>query len=114
MIVLKLELWPLGDETRAREIGRTYIANDGQASAADPRRGDYVAAVCRRGTTAVPRELGGQGKATRSTDVTLSFDDEVLPDSEPVRGEVKDYPRQAYNVWRLVIRALRACFPEER
>lgn len=93
MIVVKLELWPLGDESRAREIGRTYIANDGTGTA---DRGDYQVAVCRRGTNAVPAPINPDGpKATRT-------------------GEVKDYPRLAYNVWRLIARALLSAFPEER
>ena len=29
------------------------------------------------------------------------------------RGTVLDYPRLSYNVWRLIIRSLLACFPEE-
>ena len=29
-------------------------------------------------------------------------------------GRVDDYPRLSYNMWRLVIRALLSCFPEER
>ena len=34
---------------------------------------------------------------------------------KPLRtGEVLDYPRLSYNVWRLVIRALRSAFPEEK
>lgn len=28
-------------------------------------------------------------------------------------GEVNNYPRVSYNIWRLVIRALRSAFPEE-
>lgn len=107
MIVVKVELWPMGSEVAAKEIGRTYIANDGAGSR---DLGDYKVAVCRRGTTAVPREiypedlskyppevverLGGAPKAARA-------------------GEVKDYPRLSYNVWRLVARALLAAFPEE-
>lgn len=103
MIVVKLEIWPGGNEERAKEIGRTYIANDGSGS---QDRGDYKVAVCRRGTTQVPCELfdeadaqiaGGLGvpRATRA-------------------GTVKDYPRLAYNVWRLITRSLLAAFPEER
>jgi hypothetical protein len=103
MLVIKIELWPRGDRTKAREIGRTYIANVG----GDTERGDYEAAVCRRGTTSqlatdpdwyhrTPMPLDPSGpKATRT-------------------GSVHDYPRQSYNVWRLVIRALLSCFPEER
>lgn len=34
---------------------------------------------------------------------------------QPLRcGGVRRYPRLAYNVWRLVIRALASAFPEER
>ena len=29
-------------------------------------------------------------------------------------GEVNDYPRLSYNVWRLIIRALKSAFPEEK
>jgi hypothetical protein len=32
MIVVKIELWPFGDESRAREIGRAEIWNDGSGS----------------------------------------------------------------------------------
>ena len=33
----------------------------------------------------------------------------------PLRtGSVKNYPRLSYNVWRLVIRALKSAFPEEK
>lgn len=96
MITVKIELWPLGDESSAKEIGRMYIANDGKTSAQDPSRGNYEVAACRRGTTAVPQPIDPDGpKATRV-------------------GSVKDYPRLVYNVWRLIARATLACFPEER
>lgn len=93
MITVKIELWPFGDEKRAREIGRMYIANTGGGT---PDRGDYEVAVCRRGTIAVPAPINPEGpKATRS-------------------GFVLGYPRLAYNVWRLIARALLSSFPEER
>jgi hypothetical protein len=92
MITVKIELWPHGDEKRAQEIGRMYIANVGGTDI----RGDYDVAVCRRGTDKVPAPVDPGGpKATRS-------------------GHVKDYPRLAYNVWRLIARALLSAFPEER
>lgn len=47
-------------------------------------RGDYVVNVFRKGSSVVLR-----------------------------RGHVFDYPRQSYNVWRLVCRALKSAFPEE-
>jgi hypothetical protein len=94
MIVVKIELWPGGAENhpRKQEIGRMYIANVG----GDIQRGDYQVAVCRRGSTAVPQPILPSGPMpTRS-------------------GEVRDYPRLAYNVWRLITRALKSAFPEER
>jgi len=34
---------------------------------------------------------------------------------EPLRtGNIKNYPRLSYNVWRLVIRSLLSAFPEEK
>ena len=33
MLVVKIEIWPLGDERGAKEICRGYIANDGKMSA---------------------------------------------------------------------------------
>lgn len=91
MITVKIEMWPGGSEKCKREIGRMYIANVG--GTAD--RGDYMAAVCRRGSVVVPQPINPKGpKPTRS-------------------GSVLNYPRLAYNVWRLVCRALRDAFPEE-
>lgn len=74
------------------EIGRMYITNDGEGSA---ERGSYDVAVCRRGTTRIPAPCDLLGpKPTRS-------------------GRVENYPRLAYNVWRLISRALLSAFPEE-
>lgn len=105
MIAIKIELWPRGVEARAREIGRMYIANDG---AGTPDRGDYKVAVCRRGTNAVPREIYDDGDRAM-IEATAGA---KLPKSARA-GEVKDYPRLAYNVWRLIARAALAAFPEE-
>lgn len=97
MLVVRIELWPHGEETKAREIGRTYIAN----VKSNGKRADYKVAVCRRGTTTCPWPHGSD------------LENKKRP--EPVRiGSVKNYPRTSYNVWRLVLRALRDCFPEER
>jgi hypothetical protein len=38
MVVVKVELWPNGDETKARTIGRIKIANDGTGTL---ERGNY-------------------------------------------------------------------------
>jgi hypothetical protein len=93
VIVVRIEMWPHGDRLRARELGRMYLANDGTGSA---ERGNYDVAVCRKGTNSVPRPISPNGPdATRA-------------------GRVESYPRQAYNVWRLIARALRSAFPEEK
>ncbi len=90
MIVVKIELWPLGSEERRREIGRMYIANDGSGTQV---RGNYKAVVCRRGTTENP--LRGRVRAVRE-------------------GHVENYPRKSANVWKLIMRCLRSAFPEEK
>lgn len=93
MIRIRVEMCPHGDERpeAVREIGRAYIANVGGNAV----RGDYKVAVCRRGSTAVPAPIDPVGpKATRS-------------------GSVRGYPRLAYNMWRLIHRAILACFAEE-
>ena len=92
MIVLIAQMWPGGDPSKAYEIGRTYIANAG----GHITRGDYQVAVCRRGSTAVPKPIDPDGPA-------------------PTRqAQVKNYPRLAYNPWRLFARAIVAAFPEEK
>ena len=92
MIVVKIEMWPKGSEEKRYELGRTYIYNCG----GDARRGDYQVRVCRKGDfePEARRIVAGEG-FTRT-------------------GEVRNYPRLSYNVWRLVSRALRSAFPEEK
>jgi hypothetical protein len=34
MVVVKIEIWPHGDESKAREIGRAKIANDNSGTSA--------------------------------------------------------------------------------
>lgn len=89
MLVVKIEMWPKGDASRAREIGRTYIANEGGSLT----RGDYGVRVCRRGRF--------EQTSFESTKFARS-------------ARVLEYPRLRFNIWRLVLRALAAAFPEER
>jgi hypothetical protein len=74
------------------EIGRMYIANTDEGTT---ELSDYDVGVCRRGTTKVPAEVGGVARSARS-------------------GKVLQYPRLAYNVWRLIARAVLSAFPEEQ
>jgi hypothetical protein len=91
MIVVKIEMWPKGDASSAREIGRTYIYNAGGTD----KRGDYEVRVCREGSFDPDVQAIRSGKGFTRT------------------GRVEGYPRLAYNVWRLILRALRSAFPEE-
>lgn len=94
MIVVKIELVSAVSEDRSRELGRMYIANDGTST--DEKIADYVVGVCRKNSTAVPQPVAPNGpKPTRM-------------------AVVNGYPRLAYNVWRLVARAVTTAFPEER
>lgn len=93
MIVVKVEMWPGGSETRRWELGRTYIWNDGKSR--DPHRGDYGVAVARKNAIEAPYPEIVTGRKSART------------------GVVRDYPRLSYNVWRLIIRALKSAFPEE-
>lgn len=72
-------------------IGRMHVWNDGTGT---PSRGNYQVGVRRRGA------------------------EELQPGEHPKQnctrhGEVKNYPRLSYNVWRLILRALKSAFPEE-
>lgn len=82
MIVVKIELWPMGIKSRKRELGRMLIDNQGGSAT----RGDYRVRVLRKGSETKVLRL----------------------------GEVKNYPRESYNIWRLICRALKSTFPEEK
>lgn len=111
MLVIKIELWPGGRESAAKEIGREYIANVG----GDHEHGDYVAAVCRRGSSEMPREILAGAFEDLGRDPTIEPQASKLEAlSKGTRaGRIFGYPREAYNVWRLVLRSLRVMFPEE-
>jgi hypothetical protein len=97
MIVIKVELWPKGDESRARELQRVHLANDG--SSADGNRGNYRVAVMRRGEKRAPWKHGD-----RTNEV-----------AKPIRtGQVLEHPRKSQNVMLLVAKAIAATFPEVR
>lgn len=90
MIVVKVEMWKGGDPNKKYDLGRTYIWNVGGTG----KTGDYKVAVCRKGSYGKMDNVF-DGKALRY-------------------AEVLNYPRESYNMWRLILRALRGAFPEER
>ena len=94
MIVVKIEMWPKGKEKYKYELGRTYIWNKGNHED-HPKKADYGVAVRRKN----------------------KYDLEVSqkPSYGALRvGEVNNFPRMSYNIWRLVCRALLSAFPEEK
>jgi hypothetical protein len=88
-VTIELESAVTGETTK---IGQMHIWNRGD-NPQDPNHGNYNVAVCRRGSFDVPF-----GR---------------IPKSPARTGEVFEYPRLAYNVWRLIARALKSAFPEE-
>ena len=93
MVVVTVDMWPGGDQKKAYRLGRTYIYNIDRDGLMPPDRGNYRVIVAKKGC-----------------------EDEVLYGAERNicrRGVVDNYPRLAYNMWRLVIRALKSAFPEE-
>lgn len=93
MLVIRIELWSARTGKR-EELGRCYIAL--KEAPEDPSRGDYDVVVNRRKVLDMPQPWNKKGP-------------------KPWRqGEVLNYPRKTLNMWRLVIRALKSCLPEEK
>ncbi len=84
MIVVRIELWSAvtGEKT---ELARMHIANDGEASVVNHRRGTYV------GETFVGRSTAALDKRQVSK-----------------RGRVENYPRLDLHLWNLVARMLKS------
>jgi hypothetical protein len=89
MLVVKVELHS-ARTGKVTLLGKMVIALSGVPE--DPRRGHYDVWVSRKANVNKPFN---QHKPLRT-------------------GEVLNYPRHSYNVWRLVSRALRSAFPEEK
>ena len=89
MIVVTVELIPFSNPERKEVLARAIIANDGTSTTQS--RGNYDLFVGRKGQTLTQ---------------TLR--------SPQRRGRVTDWPRKSYSVWRLVCRAIKSAFPEEK
>lgn len=53
MLVIKVEIWPLGDESRAEEIGRAHVVNTGTGTR---EVGNYIVYA---GPPEAPRDAQG-------------------------------------------------------
>lgn len=85
MIEVKVTLKSAIHHSRDRELMTMTICNDGREPS-NPARGSYWALVFHKGSTS-----------------------RVLR-----RGRVENFPRKSYHVGRLILRALKSCFPEEK
>jgi hypothetical protein len=90
VLVVKVELWS-AVTGQASELARMYISNDGTLR--NGPKGNYDVKVCRKGS--FKYKGWGEVKTTRV-------------------GRVENYPKLSYNVWRLITRALKSAFPEEK
>jgi len=88
MLVVKVELWPFGDDKQAHEIERAYIYNDGGG---DHMYGNYVVTIHDRTHADVPPLTPGIDKYTVA------------------RGRLSRYPRSPRNLWPLIRDALKSC-----
>lgn len=92
MIVINIEMWPMGDKEQSYSLGRMFIWNKGTAhSKSNGKRGDYGFQILRK------------NKIDRET-VDTTCKDEVA------HGEVNNWPRLSYSVWKLVSKCLSEAF----
>jgi hypothetical protein len=87
VIVVKVELWSARTGKKT-ELGRMYVCNDGKNR--NPNRGNYDATICRKGKF----ELEDLSKGTRRT-------------------HLNNWPSSSKVIWRLILRLLMQCYPEE-
>jgi hypothetical protein len=80
MLVIKIELWPLGDQSQARLLGEGRICNEGGTF----ERGDYSVNLLK------------SPEYARSTNVGKSWR----------KGSVTGFPRRRLGPWDLLLRAL--------
>ena len=62
MLVVKLEVWPGGDATRAYKVGEAHIVNDMTGTA---ERGNYDVALLHRGKHVQREGVWRRGKVAR-------------------------------------------------
>jgi hypothetical protein len=86
VIVVKVELWPGGDEGRKRSLGEARISNDATESLTTELRGGSYDVVLLTGDPPLSKKAGKEWR----------------------RGRVTGFPRIKLGPWDLLYRALRA------
>ncbi len=95
MIVVKVELWG-AQSGRVQELFRMTLANDGTQG--DGNKGNYDVRLYRKGMEIIHED----GRNTIRVGGVLR------------QGRVEGFPRKSYHTGRLILRALKSIFPEER
>lgn len=87
MIRITVDLVSARGPQHNKRLGVMEICNDGSLSdgSGDSTRGNYYGRIYRKGGRSVIRQ-----------------------------GNVENFPRRSYQVWRLILRMLRDCYPEEK
>jgi len=85
MLVVKIELWPAGNEGKAKELYRLFINRTG--SSEDGNRGDYHLRFLRKHKT----DRFNENQMLR-------------------RGNIYSWPRKTNNVWLLLQKAIQELF----
>ncbi len=91
MLRITIELISANGPHRNKTLGVMDICNDASHALSgdiNSKRGNYNGVVYRKGKS--------------------------KPENWFRKGRVDDYPRMSYSVWRLVLKMLKSCFPEER
>ena len=84
MLVVKIEIWPFGQESKKRELGRMSIANDGTGGV---QTGNYNAKIFK----------------------SMEYSEKALSTSVWKKGRVEDFPRLRLGPWDLLLRSLFVC-----
>ena len=98
MIVIKVEMWPAGVEEDAYPLGRMYIWNKANKllhMQSKGKRGDYSFVVMKKNKATMPHN-------------------EVEEIDTTANGEVDNWPRLSYSVWKLVLNCLKQAFEGNR
>lgn len=97
MIVIKVELWPMGDSSRAKTLGTARIANIG----GDITKGNYECVLC--DSIELPEDDIEKYKFLFYSKGNKRIWKEC---------EIKDFPRKRLLVWDLLYRGLKKIIGE--
>lgn len=96
MIVVKIEMWPKGDEKKAYPLGRMFIWNKGRSKGSTDAKANYGFAIRRKNQLEVNDILPLEHQ-TGNTHL----------------GEIKDHRRNDLVIWVLVMKCLKQIYDKK-